>query len=516
MSTAKPVPVFYEAGGSGRQVKLRVEPVVTQMSWGEGGPLSATVEIKAASNIDIWQFTDLLRARCEIMDKMDKVWIGYVKTVKMVMSNGLVITTSLDKMYNSIRVLYSQISNGVESVGEPIWSTWWQDAQSVARYGTKSMTPRMSQASYQQMNNYRARALKELAWPLTAHDLSRVGTTTQPSVTITAAGWWETLGWLTYQRNTGSESYKESANQMQTMGGASGNQKIAQSFQLASLSWSADQVALRIKKVGAPADTVTVDLCSDSSGAPGTVLSTTSIVGTSLDINTNWVTLSLSTRIALSASTTYWLVIRRSGSVDAANYYMLDGNEALGYSRGVLRLYNGSSWVARSPDADLTFEVLGVWETTYQIADVVNVCGQFILSPKCVLDTSSGIYASPYQDGTQTGLAVIRELLKSGGSGNRRLRANIRDDRVVYIDDEPAPGINDYAMQPDGTIVDRWNAAQLYPPAQCWIHLANLLPIDAASVSLVADPTRAFIEESTWRSDGRVSLKLRGTSVFVS
>lgn len=516
--TANPLAYFYDVGGTGRQVKLRVTPRVTQMTWGEGGAISATVNVDAASDMDIWQYVELLRSRCEIMDKMDKVWLGYVKTVKVTLSNGLSITISLDKMYNSTRILYSQTQPGDTGPGEPTWSTWWQNDESVNYYGLKMLTPRISEASYQQMANYRSRLLSEFALPLVTLDLSRVGTAVTPSAVITAEGWWQTLGWRMYGCNTGSVSYTDMENKFQNVGNASASTKITQGWkQTSAVDWLADQVKINVKKIGSPADNLIVDLCADSSGSPGSILATVSMAGSALsaDGNSDWITLSMSTRVTITPSVNYWLVISRSGSVSASDYYSVAVNEALGYADGAFKVYNGSAWVARSPDADLAFEVLGSWETTRSIKDVVVSTGQFLLGDKCVLETDSGIYANPYRDGTQNGLQIVRELLKSGGTGNRRLRANIRDDRVVYIDIEPAAGTNDYTMKSDGLIVDRWNAPQLYPPYQCWLRVGDLLPLNI-STALIADPSRAYIEEATWSAGDKFKFKLRGAEIFVT
>jgi len=214
--------------------------------------------------------------------------------------------------------------------------------------------------------------------------------------------------------------------------------KVAQSLQLGSTEgWNAYSIKLLAAKVGAPSDNLTVTLCADNAGVPGTVLATVSVAGSVLTTSSAWVTFALSSYVALALSTTYWLVAQRSGSNDPANYYTVGVDEALGYPRGALLLWDGSAWVMRSPDADMAFEIAGVEETTVQIARIETDEAQFCIGT--TVDNLSGVYTSPYRDGDSTARTEIEALLLRGTTNARRLLAEITRDRYVRVYEEPAP-----------------------------------------------------------------------------
>lgn len=495
--------ILFDRINTALEMKLQVAPVVESMSWGEGGPQEAKASLQA-TDILVWQLAEILRCPAEVWDTGERVWWGFVKSVQIVTTNGLRITLSLEKMANRVRVEYSLLTAGTDYAGESTLTSWVSDADSVAVYGTKELQLRMSQeATAEQATAYANRALGEYAWPLADRDLGNVGKKTVASGVITMAGWWETLAWKSYSEDAGKESYEDIGTGLQAFGDATARSIVLQRIQLgSSRGWSADQIALRVKKEGSPVDNLSVSLKTDA----GVVLATATLAGASVPENLNWVTLTLSTRVNLALSTTYQITVTRSGAIDAVNYYKIDANESLGYTRGALQIYNGSTWVSRSPDADMLFQVLGVLETTQQIADIVTDCGQFLVGSS-ILD-ASGVYSTPFRDGSNDGLRLIRELLKSGTSNGRRLRALVRDDYYVEIDEEPAAGVEDWKMLADGTILDQYNGLVKYPPYQTWIQFSNLIPI-TADTSLVADPTRAFIEQATW-SKGAARFRLRG------
>lgn len=489
--------------------------VITSMTWGEGGPVEARAYSDLASDNDLWVLVNLLRNKAEIWDRAQRVWWGYASSIQMTFSNGLRLTYSLDKMANKIRVRYSEVVAGNDYAGEPEWTTWSENTSSSAVYGTKETQLQISEATDEQAESYKLRAIREYAWPLIDRDITQVGRQRTPRIDIIMSGWISTLEWISYSNEAGKESYEDIGTGLQAFGDAAATTKVAQSIQLSSTyGWSASQVAVRVKKEGSPTDNLTVDLCPDSSGAPGTALASATLAGASVPEHLNWVTLDLSAKVSLAVSTTYWIVVRRSGANDGTNYYKVDGNEDLGYSGGSFKIWNGSAWVARGTDADMLFQVLGVIETTEQIQDVITVCGQF-LSSTTQIEDSSGIYSSPYRDGAQNGLVVLRELLRSGTSNDTRLRILITPDLIAWVDEEPDPEDEEYKLQPDGSLIDAYSAPAIYPPAQTWLNLSQVLPIAASAWSRVADPTRVFIEQATWTPGGN-RYRLRGMGLTVN
>ncbi len=274
--------------------------------------------------------------------------------------------------------------------------------------------------------------------------------------------------------------------------------KIAQSFQCAAGMTGAATVRLRVKRKGTPTDNLVVAICADNSGAPGTVLASCSTLGSTIDENLKWHEFQLSSRINLTAATTYWIVVDRDGAIDPNNYYKVDANEDLGYTSGVMRLYTGSTWVARSPDADMVFSVGGQSETTEQLDTILDDC-EFITAID--MECASGIYSPSYRDGRLTAGEIVEELLETGGPNGRRLHAQIDVNRRCRVYEEPAEGSEDYYLRADGTLSDyldkpirvgRW-------PVGVWAKLKDVIP-DSLDLNVVLDARRVYIERVVYET----------------
>lgn len=462
---------------------------VQRMSWKTiGGADQATITATGNKN-QLWELVELLRCPIEIFTKeKDPLWWGYIESVDLQLEM-LRISITLEGMANRVCVVYSQV-NTTGNAGERATTSWIQNDDSVAEYGTIETRSALSQGTEEQANTQAATILERLKLPLSKHQFRKSG---QINATIHCAGWWKTLDWKYYANNAGKESYEESASELQALGDNSIRTKIAQSWLVSSaVAWQAQSVKVRVQRVGNPSDNMIVSLCADNSGAPGSVLANASLAGLTIDENMTWYELILSNRVSVNINTTYWLVVTRSGSVSGVNYYQLGVNEDLGYTNGVMRVWNGNSWIARSPDADLLFAVGGVIETSQQVR-LISETGQFITG----IDTeiSSTVYASPYRDGDQSALTCIEELLNSGTGNQRRMFASVDVNRRVKIYEEPASGNRDYFISSDGH-VNNWLNLPLRDyeiPVGVWAKLKDTIPA-TANVSKLADPSKVFIE----------------------
>lgn len=271
--------------------------------------------------------------------------------------------------------------------------------------------------------------------------------------------------------------------------------QAAQSFQLGSSEvWNAYSIKILAAKVGTPTDNLTVELCANGGGAPGAVLASGTITGSTLTTNREWATATLSSYVALALSTTYWVVVRRSGSNDPTNYYTVGVDESLGYPRGTLLLWTGAAWVARTPDADMAFQVTGVEETTVQITRIENDEGQFFAGT--LIDDASGLYTSPYRDGDGTALAEIAALLKRGTTNDRRLLATVTRDRYLEVYEEPELSTStiELLMGSDGML--RLPLAGTLDgavaPVGKWCQFVDMPT--TVDMSLLADPAFFFVE----------------------
>lgn len=258
---------------------------------------------------------------------------------------------------------------------------------------------------------------------------------------------------------------------------------VAQQFTMAEdVPFLVAEVFVRVKRVGTPADSLSVAIRTDTSGSPSsTVLEAVTTTGSTLNEDMDWLKSTFSLATALTYGATYWLVISRTGSNDPANYYMVDLSEDLGYTGGVFKLWNGSAWASRTPDVDMPFQIWSHRETTNQISDMLTTAGQFLVAQDIQL--SSGIYSRQYRNNDQTAQAELEPLLKAGKSGGRRLLASVTPDRVVHVLEEPvydsasSPLLNESMQVLNADGVTPWEPGKL--PAGMWLTLTNELPDDA-------------------------------------
>lgn len=129
-------------------------------------------------------------------------------------------------------------------------------------------------------------------------------------------------------------------------GKTSASQDAAQSFSV-STDTTLNQVQFYIKKISTPGN-ITVRLVNNSNGVPGTTtIANATLTSVSVTGSYAWATVSFGTNPALTAGTTYWLVL--DASVSNTKYYMVGGN-AGGYASGVGKIgqYSGV-WADTNP-----------------------------------------------------------------------------------------------------------------------------------------------------------------------
>lgn len=196
-------------------------------------------------------------------------------------------------------------------------------------------------------------------------------------------------------------------------------------------TWTVGEVTLWVRRVGTPGDSLQVELCADSSGAPGTVLDTATVLGSSLPTRMTKLQI-LMNRTATLSNGTYHIVISRTGANSNSAYYMVAVDEEAGYSGGVMKLYTGSAWASRVVDADLHFEVWGHRETT---AIVDEIASAYIGDAS--IRTAAGVYDRMYRAGTKTALDEVERLLDAGTSTGARLLAMVSVDNVLIVEAAP-------------------------------------------------------------------------------
>jgi len=131
------------------------------------------------------------------------------------------------------------------------------------------------------------------------------------------------------------------------------NEEQAQSFPSGS-GGSVTGIALWLSNANAPTDDLVVELQTDSGGVPsGTVVgSSASIAASSLTTTATLRVLPVSA--TLSASTTYWIVLRRTGSRSTTNYFLV--STAYAWASGTAASCSSGTWTVVG--GDLGFHVL--------------------------------------------------------------------------------------------------------------------------------------------------------------
>jgi len=462
---------------------------VQNVSWAAiGGPKKCVFDV---SGRDVWEMVERLRFGIEVFDdRQEEIWWGYVSKVEIYFGK-LNLSVDLDTFANKIRVIYSAV-NVAGSIGEQSTTPWAENTDSSGEYGVKEKSVSLSEGTDEQAENLRGTILDRLKFPIPA--IQKVGEN-KLRAKVTCEGWWKTLGWKYYANDTGKDGYEESGTGTKNFGDATARTKVAQSFQLASAAdWTAQTIRVKMKKVESPTDTITVALCADSSGTPGSVLASATLSADLIGDYFNWYEFTLNTRVQLSVSTTYWITITRSGANNSTNYFAVDANEDLGYTRGLFRIWTGSAWVASDPDVDMLFAVAGVAETSAQAEEMITTTGQFVTAVD--KEVNSGVYSSPYRDGTRLGLDQAMELLVSGTNNQLRMLAQMDIHRRVRLFEEPQSGSKDNLLTSDGKMRDyldkELQVSQIRPGV--WVQLKDAIP-GTVDMDKLADPTKFFLEE---------------------
>lgn len=211
----------------------------------------------------------------------------------------------------------------------------------------------------------------------------------------------------------------------------------AQTF-VASSSFQPVQVKLNLQKVGAPTDNLYVEI---RDGSPsGTLLATSNnVAATGISTSQADVAFTFASPPSLASGSTYAIVLRRTGSVDASNYFRWYGAFS-NVITGQRYRFDGSSWIAGSTnDFHFSLEVLqdafyffgrdGTTATTLQAFKSTAPDTSWSSVATNTGFSTAVQYIAGYQDGNTIHLAVIDG---SGTSVNLKYRTfNMATDAFV-------------------------------------------------------------------------------------
>lgn len=140
------------------------------------------------------------------------------------------------------------------------------------------------------------------------------------------------------------------------IGDATNDQGLLQTW-YAPYTGLVDTITIVAAKAAAPIDNLVCTI-TDSTGNTTLGTATVQLPATSVGINglgQNY-TYKFSPGVSVTNGTTYGFVLKRTGALDATNYWRPIGNSATGYASGSLYSWNGSAWVVFS-GAGLSFDV---------------------------------------------------------------------------------------------------------------------------------------------------------------
>jgi hypothetical protein len=134
----------------------------------------------------------------------------------------------------------------------------------------------------------------------------------------------------------------------------------AQSF-TPGANMDVNEIRVPVLKVLSPVDNVTCAVYSDTgANLPNASIQAADNVynGANISTTSSWLTFQFATPVSLTSGTKYWIVLERSGAVDATNYYRLSYTNTSAYAGGGLSSNNAGTWGAESSTNDLVFQIL--------------------------------------------------------------------------------------------------------------------------------------------------------------
>jgi len=151
----------------------------------------------------------------------------------------------------------------------------------------------------------------------------------------------------------------------------SGTIKAAQKF-VATHTETVTKIKVWLMNENVPTDSVTCGIQGDSGGYPdGSYISSADIAASSM--TGSYVEYTFTISAALTASTTYHIVLQRTGSLNNTNQYSIETSTDNPYASGNSEIYTGASpaWAAGTSGYDRMFKIFGALSTA---GNVLKTC----------------------------------------------------------------------------------------------------------------------------------------------
>lgn len=300
------------------------------------------------------------------------------------------------------------------------------------------------------------------------------------------------------------------ANVKISWGESEAQDNIVQAFQLEQ-GWTVTHVALKVRRLGTPSDNFRIGIYPDSAGVPGVFLTAQEVVGSALYTELTWTEFELITPVQLSAATTYYIGVRRTGSATLEHGYEVALDEELGYSGGSMRVYNGSAWVARTPDADMPFRLIGEIDSTEQLERAIDMVDEFRLA---IIQVDSNVPIRPYRADPRPVVDEMEEMIEAGTSTGERLIAWVAPDESVVVQTAPPSSASNLILGGDGLLRYPGGQRALYPAGKLiygqYIDIDGLMLLDSVGIRAQRGAS-VYIQESSYdAASGRISVQSEG------
>jgi hypothetical protein len=464
-----------------------------------GGCKSALLVARGPRD-DLYDFLNWLRVRVLITNPHGaRRWWGYVARVE-VYDGRIRATADLDTLANRVATAYTTVGLGESTVGVRGTTDWAEDRTSIDALGIRELLDSRGGTSAEHAVASRDRILAHRRFPTVYFERSEGDDDLRAE--ITCRGWWSTLQWQYARVPTrlalGFETY---GGLTQSIGEDHDDDldnviALGQTFDVGS-AINLQEIEIYVRRVGTPPEVLKLAIHENpDESEPGASLASVDLQPAEIGEVNGWVKGTLSAPLALAAGSTYFLVVSTTG-VDRDNHYILPLDANMGYGAGVLKEKVGSTW-DDGPAGDLPFRIYAndLVETTQQLRSLITDFGQFLRHIR--LDIASGIYTESYRNGDSDAQFEIEELLEIGTSTNRRMFADVDEERNVRIWEQPASS-DAILMGADGLFRWRTNAPieQDACPAGVWVMPSNIVPSNV-DLTLLLGLQGYLLEESEY------------------
>ena len=276
-------------------------------------------------------------------------------------------------------------------------------------------------------------------------------------------------------------------------------QKLAQRFQLTTGPWDVGEITVHIAKFNNPTDNVVLQIWTDNAAAPNALLGGATLAGADIpNEQAAWRSVKLATPITLANATYYHVVVARTGTANADNWFEVSIDDEGTYPRGGVRLYDGATWQIPAFNGDMPFKLWGVVTTTQKIADIVAAVTSSAVSGTSIINPTT-VYTRRKRDNRATAWEEIKTLLDTGTAAGERLICYVTEGGTLVVDKEPAPDALDLIWKDDGQLVHADGKPCLpgFLPFGRWVQIESLVADDWQ-----ADVSRMLVERADYDCRG--------------